>query len=140
MRTRFTPLVKMKKDLMDKRERELQKANSDLQKAQTALDTAYSDLKTAQTPSSGSIKELQMAQTIITSQRTVIKQKQEWADYAASQVNQAQHHFKEAMIEFEKFKYLEAEELKVIMQAQKKQQQIQMDEVAMQTFARKEVF
>jgi flagellar export protein FliJ len=134
MKTRFTPLVKMKKDMMDKSERELQQANHDLQNAQQILHQAYEELNSLRSPTSGEITQFVQARQMLEAQRNVVAQEQERVAMAESEVLKAKMVLKDAMMEYEKFKYLEAEQIKLAVEKKKKQMQRELDEIAVQNF------
>ena len=134
MKTRFSPLVKLKKDTMGKCERDLQQANHARQDAQKALSNAYEELRLAATPDAGSMTQFLQARMLISAQREVITQKQAWFDFAVSQVETAKEAMKQAMVEYEKFKYLEAEQIKAVVKKEKLRQQRDLDEIAGRAF------
>ncbi|MDX1296120.1 MAG: flagellar export protein FliJ [Sulfurimonadaceae bacterium] len=134
MKTRFTPLVKMKKDAMDKSERDLQKANHLLQNAQQILHQAYEELNSLSSPTSGEITQFVQARQMLEAQRNVVAQEQEKVAMAESEVLKAKMALKDAMMEYEKFKYLEAEQIKLVVAKRKKQMQRELDEIAVQNF------
>ncbi|MEA3374100.1 MAG: flagellar export protein FliJ [Campylobacterota bacterium] len=134
MKTRFTPLIKVKKEMMDRCERDLQKANQAVHNAQSALDDAYRELDNAQTPESGSMTQFKNSRMLITAQREIIKEKQEWLAFALKQVESAKQALKTAMIDYEKFKYLEAEQIKKVLLEQRRKEQRELDEIAVLTF------
>ena len=138
MKTRFTPLIKVKKEMMDRCERDLQKANQALHNAKSALHEAYHELEKAQTPESGSMIQFKNSRMLISAQREIIKEKQEWLNFASKQVEGAKQALKTAMVDYEKFKYLEAEQIKKTLQEQRRKEQRELDEVAIQTFGRME--
>lgn len=139
MKTRYTPLIKLKKDTMDKRERDLQHANAALQNAQAALSRAYEELQSATTPASGVVSQFLASRMLISTQRGIIAREQEWVSFAATQCDKAKEALKQSMVEYEKFKYLETEQLKNMLQKEKQREQREMDEIASQSFnAKKE--
>ncbi len=137
MKTRFSPLVKIKKDVMDRCERQLQQANLNVDNAQTSLEKAYNDLAAASTPDSGAMQEFLQSRMIISVQRGIVAEKREWLAFANGEVEMAKQALKDAMMEYEKFKYLEAEEIKAILLKQKRTQQVELDEIAVQNFGRR---
>ncbi|MDX1294856.1 MAG: flagellar export protein FliJ [Sulfurimonadaceae bacterium] len=137
MKTRFSPLVKIKKDMMDRCERQLQQANFNLDNAQIALEKAYRDLAEAKTPDSGAMQGFLQSRMIISAQRDIVAEKQEWFAFAEGEVEAAKKALKDAMMDYEKFKYLEAEEIKVMLVKEKRAQQIELDEIAVQNFGKR---
>ncbi len=121
---------------MDRCERELQKANRAVHNAQIALDDACRELDDAKTPESGSMTQFKNSRMLITVQREIIKEKQEWLAFALKQVESANEALKKVMIDYEKFKYLEAEQIKKVLQDERRKEQRELDEIAVLTFGR----
>ena len=137
MQTRFTSLVKLKKSTMQKSERLVQKANADLNSASMALKISYDSLKDVEAPASGIMNDFLASRTLLSSQRGLIEHNQQWVDYAKAQVKAAKEQFKRDMMEHEKFKYLELEEIKKEIKKLKEKEAKNLDEVALMTYDRK---
>lgn len=138
MKTRFSPLVKLKKNSMQKSEQFLQKANANLQNANSALESAYSSLQNLEAPKSGTIKDMLASRTLLYSQREVINHNKGWVNFASNQVQEAKKQLKLDMIEHEKFQYLELQEIKQEMKNRKVKEAKDLDEVALMTYMRKD--
>ena len=123
---------------MQKSERVVQKANADLNSAAMALEISYNSLKDVDSPKSGTMGEFLASRTLLDSQRGIIKHNNEWVGFAKHQVEQAKEQLKLDMIEHEKFKYLEVEEIKKEIKKKKIQEAKDLDEVALMTYTRKE--
>lgn len=137
MKTKFTPLVKLKKSTMQKSERLVQKANADLNSAAMALKISYDSLKDVEAPLSGNMLDFLASRTLLDSQRGLIKHNNEWVVYAKGQVQAAKEQFKLDMMEHEKFKYLELEEIKKEIKKIKAKEAKDLDEVALMTYEKK---
>ncbi|MDQ1337419.1 MAG: hypothetical protein QG617_386 [Campylobacterota bacterium] len=137
MKTRFSPLVKIKKNSMQKSEQVLQKANANLNSATTALEQSYNSLKDVEPPKSGTMSEMLASRTLLNSQRELINHNREWVGFAANQVNQAKKQLKLDMIEHEKFQYLELQEIKQELQKRKLKEAKELDEIALMTYMEK---
>jgi len=137
MKTRFSSLVTLKKSTMEKSEQIVQRANIDINSATIALQSAYDSLQDIHTPQTGNISELLASRTLFSSQRILIQEKQQWLEFAKKQLEIAKEQLKLDMIEFEKFKYLELEEMKKIIKAQDIKDAKDLDEIALMTFTRK---
>jgi flagellar export protein FliJ len=135
MRTRYSSLVKLKKSTMDKSERAVSKANANLNSASMALEISYNSLNDIESPSSGTIADMLASRTLLESQRGLIQHNQEWVQFAKSQVDNAREQLKLDMIEFEKFKYLELQEMKKALKEKKIQESKDLDEIALMTFS-----
>ncbi|EQB39525.1 hypothetical protein M947_05905 [Sulfurimonas hongkongensis] len=138
MKTRFTPLVKLKKTAMDKSESLMQKANADLNSARAALEKSYETLDEITSPQQGNMKDFLASRELINSARAFVKHNQEWVIYAQNQVNQAKEKLKLDIIEHEKFKYLELQEIEKELKKLKIQEMKDLDEVALMTHNKKE--
>jgi len=137
MKTRYSSLVSVKKNMMQKSERVLQSANANLNSAMMALEISYSALKNINTPTTGQISEFLSSRTLLDAQRAVIKHNQEWVEFAKNQIKHAKEKLKLDMIEFEKFNYLEVQEIKEIIKKHKIKEAKELDEIALLTFDKK---
>lgn len=137
LKTRYTPLVKIKKDTMQKSERVVQRANADLNNASIALELSYKSLDGIQTPTSGSIQDMLASRTLLDYERQTIKHNQKWVEFTKQQVQSAKEQLKKDMIEYEKFKSLELEEIKKALRKQKIQEMKNLDEIALMTHNKK---
>jgi len=137
MKTRYSSLVTLKKSAVQASEQALQSANATLNTATMELQLAYNLLDTIKPPQTGSISELTSSRTLMESQRGVIKHNQEWIRFAKEQVELAKVKLKADMIEYEKFHYLELEEIKKKLKEIKIQEAKDLDEVALMTYSKK---
>ncbi len=138
MKTRFSPIVKLKHSKMQESEIRVQEAINRVQKAKEALLESIQDLEHLDEPSSGSMQEFLVARTLQDAQMRLIEKNRKWVAYEEQQLQAFQEAFKKDMIEYEKFNYLHTQEIQKI----KKQQQIleakQLDEIAVMRFKHKE--
>jgi flagellar export protein FliJ len=137
VKTRFSPLVKIKKNSMQNSEQVLQKANSNLNSATMALELSYNSLKDVEPPRSGTMSEMLASRTLLSSQRELISHNKRWVTFATSQVNEAKKQLKLDMIEHEKFQYLELQEIKQELQKRKLKEAKELDEIALMTYTEK---
>lgn len=137
MDTRFTSLVTLKKSTMEKSQQSVQKASKDLQSAQEALTSSYDILNDITLPKNGSIASMLASRELQQRQRETIVHNHKWVEYASSQLDLAKQQLKKDMIEHEKFKYLELEEIKKVLKKRKLQEVKELDEVALMTFKKK---
>lgn len=134
MKSRFSPLVKVKKNSMQKSERFLQKATVNLNSASSALELSYNTLKDIAPPSRGSMSQMLASRTLLSSQRELIKHNQEWVTFAKNQIKQAKAQLKADMIELEKFQYLELQEIKQELKKKAMLEAKDLDEIALMTY------
>lgn len=137
MKTRYTPLLKIKKNDLDRCERELEQANANLNKANSSLEEAYTTLQNLQLPQSGKIQDMLSARAYISSQRMIVDDKKNWVSFANKQVELAAIKLKNSNVEYEKFKYLDLEEVKKVLKQRSIQESKDLDEIAIMTHNRK---
>lgn len=137
MNTRYSSLVVLKKNTVDKIERELQQLHRDLRGAENALQESKIFLESLQIPQTGTIAQIKASSLLFHSQRTQIKQNQEKIYTLESKIQQTKNNLKKEMIEYEKFKYLELEEIKKRLKEAKIAESKELDEIALMTFKRK---
>ncbi len=137
MKTRYSSLVTIKKNAMQKHEQQLQKANQTLHSAQEALHLSIRELQDIPTLQNGQISDFLANRTLFNAQRALIKQNEAWVTYATKDVDDAKEQLKIAMMEYEKFNYLELQEIERILKEQKVKEAKDLDEVALMTFTQK---
>lgn len=134
MKSKYTPLVKLKKKELDRAERDLISANTALTAASKALDDAYILLQSLSLPDSGTVNEFTQAQSIIHAQHYEIEQCTNNVKKAQQKQQQMQQQFKESMIDYEKFKYLEIQETQAHSAKIKKEEAKMLDEIGVMTY------
>ena len=122
---------------MKKSERAVQSANADLNSAVMALEISKNSLNSIDTPQSGIMNDFLASRRLLDSGRDLIKHNQEWTEYAKNQVTLVKEQLKIDMVEYEKFKYLDLQEIKKIIKKQKMLEAKELDEVALMTHTRK---
>ncbi|WP_298690809.1 flagellar export protein FliJ [uncultured Sulfuricurvum sp.] len=138
-KSRYEPLVKLKKKSLDSAERALIAANNELSSATDKLSHAYEALSTMALPTRGSVGEFTQAASMIHAQHLSIERCQQ-ALYSAEQKQKTMREsFQKAMVEFEKFKYLEVQEMNAKIKAIKKQEEKMLDEIGTMTFKRESI-
>lgn len=136
MKTRYSPLVKLKKSTMDRTERLVQQKNAELNNAMDALKNSYEFLEDIEQPNSGNINDLLASRRLLSSQRDLIEHNKSWVNFARDQLEDAKNQFKKDMIEYEKYKYLDLEEIKKYQKELKVKEAKNLDEVALMTFGK----
>ena len=137
MKTRYSSLVSLKKNTMQKSEQTLQNANKILQNAKEALRESLAQLQDISVPAHGMISQFLATRTLLESQRAIIAHNEAWVEYAQKDVLKAKEQLKLDMIEYEKFKYLELQEIQKFLKAQKIKEAKDLDEIALMTFSKK---
>ena len=138
MKTRFSSLVHVKKNIMQKSERLLQKANANLHNSKKALQDSLVLLQEIEPPQHGKISDFLANRVLLDSQRTIIQHNKEWVEYTQQEIAEAKEQLKKDMIEYEKYKYLEYEEVQKALKKLKIQEAKDLDEIALMTYTNKE--
>lgn len=110
-KSRFAPLVKLKKKSFEEAERALVAVNNEVADATGRVERAYDILSTLALPASGSVHELSQANLLIQMQHSLIEQSKENLSSLQQKRDRIRQEFHEARIEYEKFKYLEIREM-----------------------------
>lgn len=136
MKSKYVPLVKLKKKSLDTAERALIGANNALSSASDKLNRAYEELSRMSLPTKGSVGEFTQATAMIHAQHQSIEQCQQALQIAQQRQIQMRDRFKAAMIDFEKFKYLEVQEMNAHLKQLKDQEAKMLDEIGTLTYKR----
>lgn len=134
MKSKYTPLVKLKKKELDKCEQDVIRSNLGFNNATITLEESYIFLSTLSFPSSGSIGELLQMQSMISAQHETIEQNTQALAMAKAHQLQTKRQFKKAMIEYEKFNYLQTQELEAHKAKIKKEEAKMLDEIGVITY------
>ncbi|MBN2815487.1 MAG: flagellar FliJ family protein [Campylobacterales bacterium] len=137
MTTRYSSLVNVKKNIVQQKERGVESANLNLQNAKKAVDSSYAELTQIQAPQNGKINDFISTRVLLDAQRALIKHNEEWLSYASKEIENAKQDLKGAMIEYEKFKYLEYQELQKELSRKKLKEAKELDEIALVVHTRK---
>lgn len=135
-KSRYEPLVKLKKKSLDSAERALIGANNALSSASDKLNQAYEALSRMTLPVKGSVGEFTQAAAMIHAQHQSIETAQQELTKAQQQQSLMRERFKAAMIDYEKFKYLEVQEMNEKLKHLKVQEAKFLDEIGTMTFKR----
>ena len=137
MKTKYTSLVSVKKNTMQKSEQALQNATKELQNSENELLDSTLLLNTIETPTTGKISDFLSSRTLLDTQRNIINSNQQQIISQQEALQSAKEQLKLDMIEFEKYNYLEVEEIKNILNKRKIQEAKDLDEIALMTYAKK---
>ena len=131
MKTRFTSLVKIKKNQLQKCELVFEQTNTAVKLAVAAVKEAVMSLNNCKCVRHGKMQQFLADKAVLDYQRRVVEQKKAWLSYAQNDLATSRQKLKEASLEYEKFKYLELEEIKKILKEQRFLDAKEMDEIAM---------
>lgn len=137
MKTRYTSLVSVKKNIMQKSERALQSANANLTNALLALELSFEELQNIDSPTTGQISDFLSARTLLDAQRAIIEHNQKWVAFARREIQEMQVQLKLDMVEYEKFNYLDHQEIQEILKKKKYEEAKELDEIALMTYKKK---
>jgi flagellar export protein FliJ len=135
-KSRYAPLVKLKKKSLDTAERALIGANNELSSASDKLNHAYQELSLMTVPLRGTVGEFTQATAMIHAQHLSIEQCQTRLQTAQEKQVQMRERFKAARIDFEKFKYLEVQEMNANLKLLKDEEAKMLDEIGTMTYKR----
>lgn len=134
MKTKFTPVVKLRQNKLDEIELALNKARAYESTLKSQLERTRMLLASKPFPKSGDFASLQIAlssQALLTKQIDELNQK---ITQIAKQILNLQNAHKTAYIELEKVKYLENSQIKEILKERAKIASKNLDEIATQRF------
>lgn len=129
MKSRYEPLVKLKKQALDKAEQQLMTANTEVTLSDAVLLNAYAELSSLKSPLNGPIGELFQAQMILQAQHREIQACRLRVERARANQHSAREAFRLSRIEFEKFNYLELQEVEAMIAKVKYEEAKILDEI-----------
>lgn len=137
MKTQYSSLVKIKKDRLDMMERSVQSCHQTIGLIKRKIEDSYSQLRSMQIPQDGNFSFFRQAQLIKTRIKDEIVFNKHNLIMAENALAKAMQQLKTANIEYEKFKYLETNEIEKMIKAQKAKEAKDLDEIALIGFNRK---
>lgn len=137
MNSKFTSIVKVRKQQMDKVETLLAKARFQKSELEQKLALTCKEIKETEVPSSGSISLMNLFREKLDILRKEKIRLDKQVEVKTNEVNQLQDKYKKAHIEHEKIKYLENQDFKEWLDKIKKEEQLDMDEISNMLFVNK---
>ncbi len=134
MKTRFSALVSIKKDALKKHEMKLAALNAKVEEAQQKYNSALKQLLQLKTDATGIVADFLAQRLLMDKQRAIITFEQENYQHLLAQQAKLQEEFKVLSLEYEKFRSLEAEEIKQKLIEQKHKESKDLDEVALMAY------
>lgn len=135
MNTKFSPIIKVRKQNIDKIEVNLAKCRALRNELQESLKTATAALESYKFPKGGNANTIKIS---LEEQRLLREQKDSISEKLSLNQKEISHYefqHKKAYIELEKIKYLHNEEIKKYIQAVKKLEASNLDEIAVQRYS-----
>ena len=137
MKSKFTSVVRVKKQEMDKVEAKLVVARLNVRNAEEKIALLRAKLNEFSLPKSGNIGELRENLELINIARAELSACKESLEIAKKEVLHYENKYKNANLEYEKMKYLEKEEFKKEIKRIQKAEALALDEFAVMKFAAK---
>jgi flagellar export protein FliJ len=134
VKTKFDSIVKLKKSKVDELNNELAKLNNQILKAKEELDILENELKSFEYPKNGNFGLISQFKMLQNAKINEINQKKEQIQFLNNQKNILVQRVKEANLEYEKMKYLQAKEIEKIVKKIKQKEAKEMDEIALMLF------
>ncbi|NPA55393.1 MAG: FliJ family protein [Epsilonproteobacteria bacterium] len=137
MKTKFDSLVKLKKMEVEKIENEISQINNQISTLQTQIDQLTQELLQITLPKEGNFAVITQISAMKKAINEQIELKRQNIAFLRGQKNLLNEKLKEANLEYEKMKYLQAEEIKKYLQKLKEKEAKNLDEIALMLFQRK---
>ena len=137
MKTRFTDILKVKKQKLSEVERELQDVQNRKKRLELKIKQVDKDVSSLKLPKSGDFGTLQMSRQAFL---TLIREKELLAQKLSTRIKQIEGLkilYKEVNIDYEKIAYLHAEEIKKEMKRIADEESKELDEIANILFVNK---
>lgn len=135
MKSQFSKIAKIRKQKRDAIERELLKSQNKERMLSHKIATFYEEIAALQMPKEGMISLLLM----VGEQKSILNRDKKRCEQermvVERQTKQLQLEYQKAHLEYEKFKYLEEQELQTMMEKLKREEQLYLDEISTMLFA-----
>ncbi|MGH1600528.1 flagellar FliJ family protein [Campylobacter majalis] len=135
MKSKFSQVVKVKKQALDLAEARVAKARNNVVICEQNHEKAKAVLAKFILPQSGTTSELNESLKLVSLMRNEIKALNEKLEISKRELMHFSHQYKNANLEYEKMKYLEQEDIKKILKQIKHKESIELDEFAVIKFS-----
>jgi flagellar biosynthesis chaperone FliJ len=130
MKTKFSAVVKVKKQAVDKLQRDIQKINVSILDLKNKIESLEKILISLTPPQNGNFSVFSQIRTQQNMLRDEIKKFENQIMVLENRKNELMNELKKANIEYEKMKYIEAQEIKKLIKQNKLKESRDMDELA----------
>jgi len=130
MKTKFDSVVKLRKNEIEKVQRDLQKLNGSIKNLQNKIENLYTKFSSFSIPQNGSFKEFQQIKTLQDAIKMEIDNLKNQIITLENRKQELLEEYKKANIEYEKIKYLQKLEIEKQKKKLKQKESLQMDEIA----------
>lgn len=134
MKTKFTQIVKFKKQAVDNIELELAKVNNSINQTLAKIDDIQHSLNELQTPNFGTFFELRGYQGIFNAHMLEIGECKKVLESLKMKKNQIELKLKSAYLEYEKMKHLDDVQKGLIIKELKRKEQEDLNEISVMLF------
>ncbi len=135
MKSKFDGIVKVKKQELDYAESVLVKAKDNERRVQKSIDEVVGDILAFQTPNKGNFALIAQSRETLLILRKHKRHLDDELIKAKMHVQNTQRLYEEANKEYEKMIYLKEEEISKKIKQIQRQEQLDMDETALQLYA-----
>ncbi len=136
MKSKYSQVVKVKKQELDKAENALAAAKARQRANEAALNAAKAEYLGISLPESGSVELLRQSLSYKQIAQSAKEAAQERVVLSQKECKHYQHLYKNAHLNYEKLKYLETEDFKAMQKALAKAEQKALDDIATSKFFR----
>jgi len=130
MKTKFSDILKIKKQAVEKVERNIQKINSSIQMLQNKINSLNNELLSFSFPKEGDFRKFQQVKLMQENLINKIKNFENQIGILENRKNELMKELKKANIEYEKIKYLENLEIQKMIKEKRLKENREMDEIA----------
>jgi flagellar biosynthesis chaperone FliJ len=130
VKTKFSAVVKIKKQVVEKIERDIQKINSSILKVKQQIEEIQNILYSLTPPQNGNFPLFSQIKTQQNMLRSEIEKLNSQILFLENRKNELMNELKKSNIEYEKMKYLETQEIKKMLKKSKLKESREMDELA----------
>jgi hypothetical protein len=134
MKTKFLPIVNVKKQIVKRVENELTNINFKIKSIENEIIAIEDEIINTQMPQSGTFSIMVAAQETTAIYRSQIKLKKEDLKQVELQKMNINRKLKNANLEYEKVKHLHDVEIQKRIKEMKKKEELEMNEVALMLF------
>ncbi|MBM0637446.1 flagellar export protein FliJ [Campylobacter sp. VicNov18] len=135
MKNKYDSVLKVRKQQLDKVENNLHKARQRQLQNQKSYELSRKEYESLDTlPKSGTIAQLRSTLSMVQVGRDAIARAKEKVELSQKEINHYQFLYKKAYLDYEKIKFLEAEEFKKKQKELAKAEEKLLDEIAISRF------
>lgn len=139
MKTRFTQLVKLRKQKAEKIEHNIIKILSAIKTIEVKISDTLQDIANVKKPKNGTFAEMNIATEKFHRLSGYKSELEAQRDSLENKLQELQKVYKQAMVEYEKIKHLEEKELEEAMKILKTKEQKELDEISTMLYANNRV-